>query len=158
LHNFELEKLIWTEDDFGKMGWHDATIWSSFSKIDDFEFILDLDYIFKWVKPSGGSEYFKYWVSPVTLVFKNVSSVKFDIDSQQGDIEVDDLLMEKPEVTPNGKFTSHIYRFVCHEGSIEIRATGFEMYVKQLPKLQGSQCFTLEERNGISFERECVAL
>ncbi|PKF60179.1 hypothetical protein CW745_16385 [Psychromonas sp. psych-6C06] len=155
---FNLEKLIWTESDFLEMGWHDSIIYSSFAKIDDYEFVLDLDYIFNRVKPELEGDSFNFWVSPVTMVFQNVSDIKVNIESQQGEIEVSDLLMESPELTPNGKYTSHIYRFECQQGSISLRATGFKMYVKQLPKFQSSYCLTLKDRNGITFVRECTAL
>lgn len=66
--------------------------------------------------------------------------------------------MENPELTPNGKFTSHTYRFECQEGEITVKATGFKMYVRQKPKLIQVQSLDLSERGGISFGRTLNAL
>ncbi|WP_152004712.1 hypothetical protein [Desulfoluna spongiiphila] len=136
------------------MGWHDASIWSMVSNAEQFEYLFDIDYIFKWVVPKENETYFKFWVAPVTMVFESAFDVKIDIESQQGLIEVAELHMEYPELTPNGKFTSHSYRFECQEGEISLKATGFKMYVRQKPKLIQGQSFELEERGGINFE--CV--
>lgn len=158
MSEYELEKEVWSENDFNVMGWHDASIWSMAPNSEQFEYLLDLDYIFKWVHPEEGETYFKFWVAPVTMVFENTSDVKIEIESQQGLIEVSDLHMEYPELTPNGKFTSHTYRFECQEGEILIKATGFKMYVRQKPKLIQGQSFKLEERGGVNFKRVINAL
>ena len=45
---YHLEKTIWTDTDFEQMNWHDCPI-HAFSFNDNFELLLDIDYIFKWV-------------------------------------------------------------------------------------------------------------
>jgi hypothetical protein len=155
---YELEKEVWSESDFDFMGWHDASIWSMVSNAEKFEYLFDIDYIFKWVDPKENETYFKFWVAPVTMVFENAFDVKIDIESQQGLIEVAELHMENPELTPNGKFTSHSYRFECQEGEISLKATGFKMYVRQKPKLIQGQSFEYEERGGVNFGRVLNAL
>ncbi len=70
MESCELEKSVWTEQDYEVMGWHDCRLWAMVADIDAFEFSLDLDYIFKWVQPGPGETYFKFWVCPVTMVFK----------------------------------------------------------------------------------------
>ncbi|RYY77219.1 MAG: hypothetical protein EOO52_07005 [Gammaproteobacteria bacterium] len=150
---YELEKNIWSEADFSIMGWHDASIWSMVPNSEKFEYLLDLDYIFKWVHPKENETYFKFWVAPVTMVFENAFDVKINIESRQGLIEVADLHKENPRLTPNGKFTTHTYRFECQEGEASIEATGFKMYVRQKPKLITGQSFNLEERGGVNFGR-----
>ncbi|MFB9867077.1 hypothetical protein [Vreelandella sulfidaeris] len=91
MSGFNLEKEVWSEADFDVMGRHDASIWSMVSNSEKFEYLLDLDYIFKWVHPKENEIYLKYWVSPVTMVFENAFDVKIDIESQQGLIEVGGL-------------------------------------------------------------------
>ncbi|MBK8454538.1 MAG: hypothetical protein WAQ53_02405 [Thiofilum sp.] len=144
MSTYELEKDIWSEADFSVMGWHDASIWSIIPNSEKFEYLLDLDYIFKWVHPNENETYFKFWVTPVTMVFENAFDVKIDIESQQGLIEVSDLYKEHPKLTPNRKFTTHTYRFECQEGEISVKATSFKMYVRQEPKLIQGQRFELE--------------
>jgi hypothetical protein len=150
---YTLDKAVWTDDDFDVMGWHDATIWSMLADTEAFEFMLDLDYIFKWVHPAEGEQYFTFWVAPVTMVFENVHAVKIDIESQQGSIEVADFHREDFQPTPNGKLTDNLYRFECQEGEISLRASSYRMYVRRSPVLLTGQSAGLEERNGISFGR-----
>jgi hypothetical protein len=68
-----------------------------------FEFLLELDYIFKWVHPVDGERYFRFWVAPVTMVFESAHTVRIDIESQLGDIEVADLFRESPETYSDGR-------------------------------------------------------
>lgn len=150
---YELEKAIWSEKDFKIMGWHDATIWAMVADTGNYEYALDLDYIFKWVHPKGADKYFKFWVAPVTMVFENADYIKIDIESRSGFIEVADLFMENPQLSPNKKFTSHDYRFECQEGEISLKATSFKMYVRQNPRFISGQCFDLKERGGVNFGR-----
>mgnify|MGYP001208824161 CR=1 FL=1 len=98
------------------MGRQDSIIWSSFANLEKYEFFLDLDYIFKWVNSKDEDNYFKFWVSPVTMVFENVYNIKFDTESRQGNIQVANLYIENPELTLNGKFTTNMFRFSCQEG------------------------------------------
>lgn len=149
--DYELEKQVWDDRDFGSMGWHDATVWSISPNPYAFEFRLDLDYIFSWVHPSAGETYFKFWVAPVTMVFENAHSIRVEIDSAQGTLEIDDLHREDPSRTPNGELVEHRYRFECQEGEISLRATGFRMYVRQKPLLLKRQSLDLTERRGIGF-------
>ena len=151
MDNYELAKAVWSEQDFGTMGWHDATIWAMVADTEEYEYSIDLDYIFKWVNPRGADIHFKFWVAPVTMVFENADYVKVDLESRGGSIEVADLFMENPQLSPNKKFTSYDYRFECQEGEISLQATSFKMYVRQSPKLISGQRFDLEERGGVNF-------
>ena len=46
---YQLEKSVWTDHDFEDMGWHDCKLFAiSFG--DNFQLLLDIDYIFKWVQ------------------------------------------------------------------------------------------------------------
>ena len=153
-----LEKTVWTHEDFEVMGWHDATIWSMHANVDDFEFLIDLDYIFEWIHPQENETYFKFRVVPVTMVFEFMHSVNFDIESAHGEFEVQDLFMENPTPTPDGKSTSYTFRFECQEGEISLKSTGFKMYVREEPKLMSQQRFGLIERGGINFNRSKNAL
>ena len=154
MEDYKLEKVVWTQDDFDVMGWHDSIIWSMLTNTADYEHLLDLDYIFEWVQPREDETYFKFWVAPVTMVFENAHDIKIGIESPQGGIERADLYMENPEITPNNKYTEHTYRFDCQEGVILLKATGYTMYVRQKPKLLDCQYIELDDRNGISFGRD----
>ena len=49
-----LEKAVWTDGDFDRMGWHDARVHAiAFHEDEDnAELLLDLDYIVRWI--AGG--------------------------------------------------------------------------------------------------------
>ena len=154
MESYQLEKECWDDSDFPEMGWHDATVWSFHGNPEQFEFLLDLDYIFKWVKPQGDESFFKFWVAPVTMVFNNAHGVVIDVKSPQGSIEIADLHRGDPETTPNGDSTQCAYRFDCQEGTISLAATGFQMFVRRVPELLDGHSFSLSERGGVGFERE----
>jgi len=93
---YDLEKKIWTEADFSRMGWHDAKVYAmaffSDTKTFDNELIFDLDYIFQWLNPAPPSPNFSFWIAPCTLVFKNVYRLKIDLDAQPpNSFDVEDL-------------------------------------------------------------------
>jgi hypothetical protein len=46
VETFKLEKPIWTEEDFEIMGWHDSKVWGLLANPDEWEYLIDLDYIF----------------------------------------------------------------------------------------------------------------
>jgi hypothetical protein len=158
METYKLEKPVWTQVDFNVMGWHDSKVWGILANTDEWELLVDLDYIFKWVHPKGEEKYFKCWVAPVTMVFENVYDVKMNIESEQGEIEVADLHMENPRKTKNGKFTEYTFRFECQEGEITLSATGYKMYVRQKPRLLQGQQLEFTERGGVNFGRELAEL
>lgn len=155
---YRLEKPLWTADDFEVMGWHDSRLWAMVADEERFEFAMDLDYIFNWVHPGPDETYFKFWVAPVTMVFENAYDVTINIESRQGGIEVADLHREDSKPAPNGALTDYRFRFECQEGEISLRATGYRLYVRSEPRLMQAQCFSLEERGGISVERRVFAV
>jgi hypothetical protein len=150
---YQIEKYVWSDEDFEVMGWHDASLWSMYADPEAFEFMFDLDYIFKWVDPEPGETYFKFWVCPVTMVFANVSDVIINIESQQGAIEVADLLRTPLGLSPNGEFEQYAFHFECQEGQLSLKAAGFKMYVRQAPVLQEQQSLEFTTRGGVSFGR-----
>lgn len=157
MDSYKLEKSVWSDDDFTLMGWHDATLWSMATNPDAYEFLIDLDYIFKWVSPAIGETYYKFWVAPATMIFENASAIQIDIESDLGAIEVADLHRGESTLTPNGKFRERAYQFECQEGEVKLLATGFKMIVRKQPILLDSQSLGFEARGGISFARAaCV--
>ncbi|WP_444915408.1 hypothetical protein ACJJI5_03940 [Microbulbifer sp. EKSA008] len=154
MHTYELKKKIWSENDFSIMGWHDSKIWGFLADTENFEFMIDLDYIFQWIHPRKGETYFKFWVAPVTMVFENAYDILLDIESRQGELEVADLHMVNERKTKNGRFDEHDFRFDCQEGEFKISATGFKMYVRKAPILQSRKALNYKLRGGINFSRE----
>lgn len=153
---YQLEKALWTSDDFERMGWHDARVWAMTACEEVGALFLDLDYIFLWVAPERRKEIYRFWVAPVTMVFKGAFEIEIDIKSQNGAIQVDDLHRTDPR--QEGANTSYRFEFKCHEGAISLRAADYQFYVRSKPRLISEQWLSLEERGGISVERRAVEL
>lgn len=154
-----LEKWVWTEDDFEQMGWHDARIYAFAFVPEEFEFVLDIDYILEWVDPAAGETYFKFWVAPATLVFENVHELVINLepDGSYNDIGIQDLSRDEPQSPLNAE---HIMRdvewrwlFDCLAGEISLRSIGYKQYFRREPTFGISQELGLEARGGFSFHR-----
>jgi hypothetical protein len=154
---YELVKPVWTQEDFKVMGWHDSKVWGVLANPGEWEYWVDLDYIFKWVRPEENENYFKFWVAPVTMVFENAYDIRLDIESPQGEIEVADLHMENPRKTKNDNSMEYTFRFECQEGDISLSATGYKLYVRKKPRLLQVWHLDFMQRGGVHFGRELTS-
>jgi hypothetical protein len=154
--SYQLEKSLWTNNDFELMGWHDSPVYAISFK--DFGFHLDIDYIFKWVKPEKEEIYFKFWISPCTLIFENVSEMKFDFSlSVPSNLIISDITRINEQPTPNSKFIEYDWVIeVFDEGNITFKSTGYQQHVRQTPILTDNQEVDLETRGGISFNKTSI--
>jgi len=153
---YKLEKIVWSDDDFERLGWHDATIHALAFGPGDFVLSLDIDYIFKWVEPSPGQEFFRFWVAPCTMVFQNAYDITLEADSYGGPVlSVDDLQRSEARPPKNaayiGKDSEWLWTFECHHGELSLRAVGFQLYVRRPPVLSKTQSLGVTERGGYSF-------
>lgn len=146
-----IPKPIWTEQDFEQMGWHDVNIYGFiFYPVSDArtDLIFDIDYIFKWVKPSSLGQFFSFWVSPCTLKFEDIFDLKMEIDRYKGitnvlDIDYLELINVENDI--------YEWNIELHQGYISFKSSGFKQFVRQKPIFGNGQFLSLEERNGISF-------
>lgn len=150
---YQLEKPVWTDLDFENMGWHDSKLFAlSFGN--NYEFLFDIDYIFKWVQRG---KTFRFWVSPCTLVFENVHDVEIQIDETAEGINIDEIRRDNPQRAKNTEFIKIVTEFDwtldTQQGAIYFKSTGFKQYVRKNPKYMHGQYFELSERGGISFEK-----
>ncbi|MFE3864499.1 hypothetical protein ACFXPT_29190 [Streptomyces goshikiensis] len=100
-----LSKSVWSDADFEAMGWHDATVHGlSVQPTNDIlpRFLLDLDYIVRWVHPVPPATHFSFWISPATLVFEGVFDLQGDLDFQglAVDLEIDGVHRLVPDDAP----------------------------------------------------------
>ncbi|HMJ69737.1 MAG TPA: hypothetical protein VK508_12625 [Cyclobacteriaceae bacterium] len=127
--SYELEKWIWNEDDFTKMGWHDATVYGM--KLDG-DLVLDLDYIFQWNQPEVEGFYFTFWVAPCTLIFHSATDLSFELTQPIGGdrwIEIDDIDLAEHE--GRKKWT-----IITQQGDISFYAKSFKQLVRRRPTYQ----------------------
>jgi hypothetical protein len=138
--DYILEKQIWTDDDFEQMGWHDCNIYRMQLEKD---LVFDIDYILKWNKPDLDGLPFTFWIAPVTLVFKAVQHLSFELDygfSQH--FEINDIDRD-----------GNNWTIATQQGDIRFASEGFEQYMRQQPFFSFGQEISYIERNGYSLER-----
>ena len=149
-------KWLWTEADFEIMGWHDARIHAVAFLEETFEFALDIDYIFEWVKPVPPAEHFTFWLSPCTLVFENVSELAIDL-APYDDLSIDDISRGESLIPRNaeviGKTVEWLWNVGCHGGTISMRAAGYKQHVRTAPRHLTRQSIPISDRGGISFSQ-----
>jgi hypothetical protein len=154
---YTLQKVVWTEEDFDVMGWHDCRI-HAISFGDNFELLFDIDYIFQWVMEEDP---FNFWVSPCTLVFENAYDIQFDIEQLTGGMNIYDIAKELPTIPKNAEYINRELQFVwsiqLHEGVIQFKSIGYKQYVRRWPVSRTGQSFGLAERGGISFEKTMLS-
>ena len=132
-------KNTWTDDDFSEMGWHDNYIHSIIFPGNDYTMTFDIDYIFKWELVKEKNLY-NFWISPVLLMFKNVSNLKIDIDFENSiGLDIVELKRVNSRPSPNGKLTIQDYIINTDKGLITFESTGFVQKVKKQPIFTSSQ-------------------
>lgn len=152
---YQLEKSIWTEADFDRMGWHDVLVHAITFAPERYEFILDIDYIFAWVEPEPPSPGYSFWISPATLVFRNIWDFNADFGDPLG-LQIMHVARDGARVPKNSNFvdgTEWTWTLDLFQGGITFASTGFDQYTRRKPVRLSSQQFSLEERGGISFAR-----
>jgi hypothetical protein len=152
---YVLEKWLWTEADFERMGWHDSRIHAVAFLSEPLELAFDIDYILQWVQPSE-DQYYRFWVAPATLVFQNVYELKLELEPFEAvdiaDIHRDDL--RKPRNAEFiGRDAGWRWRIETHDGDITFRAAGYEQHFRRAPIFGRFQSLDLPMRGGFSFER-----
>ena len=145
----ELTKSVWTDADFDVMGWHDAHLHCFSVLPESWELVMDLDYIAKWVHPEEGETYFRFWVSPVTLVFADLQhlDVRIQMDALC-EIDVLDLHREPGERDGDWRWSVEL-----GPGEISFNSTGFKQFFRKEPMLVDRQMLTHAERGGLSYAR-----
>lgn len=152
-----LEKYEWNTSDFERMGWHDATIYAVAFESERYEVSLDVDYIFEWVQPSSGEDFFRFWVSPCTIVFHNVYDFELDGPWPGSAFQIDGVRRENARRPRNadhiGADNEWQWTIEGHHGGISFWSTGFVQHVRRAPALVAAQALDLVARGGVSFAR-----
>ena len=154
----EIEKSIWTHEDFEMMGWHDSMIYSMCFEKDENawtgDLIFDIDYIFKWVHPDKEGDPFSFWVAPCTLIFEEAFGLKINLttaDYSLEGLEISDLKLIKKE--RQGSVDRFHWVIELQHGEIEFVSNGLKQVVRKKPLHVQGQQLTLKERGGISFDK-----
>ena len=138
---YELEKRIWTDTDFDKMGWHDNHIYK-IRLTEDLE--MDIDYILKWNQPDLNGLPFTFWIAPATLVFKNIKNLAFEFGiGLENCFEIEEIERED----------DNQWIIITRQGDIRFTSTGYEQCIRQEPSFQFGQTISYIERYGYSLDR-----
>jgi len=153
---FELTKSIWTENDFDEMGWHDVHIHALAFATSDHELLMDVDYMFAWVDPEPPSKHYTFWMSPCTLIFRNVHSFTANIEWGLG-LEISHVSRDEKRIPNNADHIKETeewkWVFECQEGCFSFFSTGYNQITRREPIKATSQVFSWAERGGVSFDR-----
>jgi hypothetical protein len=157
---FKLDKSIWTQADFEEMCWHDVKIYGlTIEKSEDnwtADFVLDIDYIFKWVKPIPPKHTYTFWVAPCTLIFKECFDLHIDIKTDGSGldlIEIADLNLKSKIEQEKNKFV-YEWTIELQAGKISLKSYGLTQIVRKQPSHVQGQVLFLDKRGGINFGRK----
>jgi hypothetical protein len=157
---YNLEKTIWTQDDFEKMGWHDSNVYGFIFERNSEKFtsdiVFDLDYIFEWIQPTEPEKYFSFWIAPCTLIFKDAFDLKIDIEIGQAEFELEIADLHLIAKTKNENEDIYEWNLEFQQGNISLKSHGFEQIVRKNAIYSNEQILDLEKRGGISFSRQAA--
>lgn len=153
--NDALDKALWTHADFGTMGWHDATVHAIafHENDDDAEFLLDLDYIVRWIDPQPPTEHFTFLVAPATLVFENVWSLEGELGAHRTLLQILDIHRREPENERHRNSGVQPWTIDGDFFELGFLASGYRQHFRARPIETVSQRLSLGERGGISFDQ-----
>lgn len=156
-NEYEMEKWVWTDADFQQISWHDSPIYAFAFLAGSNEFVLDIDYILRWVQPTQDEAHFNFGVFPATLVFENACDIKFDLKTRYGiRIDIQKIDRRNPKVFEAGFLAgTNEWHWVieAQEGEISLDATGYKQFFRKKPFFQREQTLESDNRNRVSFYR-----
>lgn len=159
-NTYDLEKSLWTHHDFDVMGWHDAQIHGVAIYSDVFELTFDIDYIFQWVDPVPPESWYRFWISPCTLVFEYVYDCRFNIELDFGEgLEIADINRSEEKVLEAGDFVGRsdwLWQVETQQGDICFRSLGYKQYVRSSPMYTQRQWLDRNPESPISFARVTI--
>ena len=153
---YNLDKWICTTDDFEKMCWYDCKIHSVAFDEFNYKLLFDIDYIFKWEGPESDG-YYRFWISPVTLIFENVYDIDINLDFGLGTI-IENLERTNPSKPLNSDYIKKDIEWEwiieTKNGRIGFKSVGYSQYIRKAPVYKMAQEIGFEERGGYSFAVE----
>ena len=156
--SYILEKDIWTENDFEKMGWHDATIYGFVIEKNHGTFtadlVFDIDYIFDWIHPVEPEIYFSFWIAPCTIVFKEAFDLKIDIEIGFAEFEFEVADLHLVNKSKDSEREVYEWNLELQQGNFFFKSYGFDQIVRKKPIYAKEQILKIEERGGICFNRQ----
>jgi hypothetical protein len=133
--------MIWTENDFEVMSWHDNMVHSIGFPKKDLRLSIGLDYILEWKRISETNKY-QFLVAPAILEFFNVLNLKISLRfGEYTGLYIDEIERKNERKSPNGQCLVFDYIIVTDRGKIEFFSTGFQQKLTDVPKGTNSQIY-----------------
>lgn len=145
------DKDVRTDDDFGVMSWHDASLHAI--AVEEMEespgrVLFDLDYVLEWISPSRPGKQFTFRVAPATLVFEPAWDLRGDVTLVGLSFVLSIIAITRSEPDEHG------FRHWVVDGNefrLEFDARGFTQYLRRAPVVGPFQRLSREERGAPSF-------
>jgi len=147
------QRREWTDLDFESLSWHDNQIHAlrlrNPREAYDFDVLLDIDHILKWIESPDGT--FRFLIAPAILTFHNVLNLdcRFALTYKEH-ITISRIDREGIVLRPGGDVGPRWYRWRVHlqpdasgPGLISFEATGFTLKLTKDPI--ESSCSWLED-------------
>ncbi len=152
-------KTIWTDADFEDMNWHDNVVHalSIIPKEYDYELLLDIDYIFDWVKPEPPHNYYSFVVAPATLSFTGVWDIETNIATRKSVLEpliISEIRRANQRNVNNDDYILWDWVIILEQGTIKFTAPCYSQYIRRNPKHYETHVLEVEHRGPISFSKE----
>jgi len=152
-------KTIWTERDFDVMNWHDNVIhgFSILAKDQEYELLLDIDYIFDWIQPVPPDNYYSFVVAPATLSFADVWDIQTDIATRKSVLEslrILDIQRLNQRIFEHSNFTTWEWIITLVQGTIKFTSSGYSQYIRRKPMPYETHILEDDQRGPISFSKE----
>jgi hypothetical protein len=151
----KLQKIVWAEEDFDQMDWHDSAIHGISFLADSWELVFDIDYLLEWVSEEAVGSTVDFWVAPATLVFEGVNGLKTNFEIWTGSPLTPSIMNISRSNQRESNLAGNPWKWTIQfeRGQMEFHATGFKQFIRANPVFQGDQSIPLEKRGGVSFER-----
>lgn len=149
--SFALEKSSWSQDDYERLSWSDATVHALAFDSDRRRLLFDVDHVFGFEEPAEGEDSFRFWVAPCTLVFRDVDAIESRLATPDATgLRV--AALARSELAPNPDGTPRWrWSLDCDQGDVSFGASGFEQRVRRPPTLEYEPGLSLGARGGVSF-------
>lgn len=148
-----MHKEMFNTDEFEAMEWHDCKIYAIAFDETNFLLLIDIDYIFEWIKSETGGNY-NFKVSPAILVFENVWNLNIDIDSSLS-LDIDEISRSNPRPPKNAESIKKEFEYdwiiQLQQGELSFSSVGFKQIIKKEPIIIDRQNIGLGDRGGIDF-------
>jgi hypothetical protein len=138
------------------ISFHDCKVYAFGYDEKNNQFLLDVDYISsEWILEKNG--YYSFNIVPSTFVFENAWDIEINIS--MGDaLIIDEITRDNPKLKNFDGFPENTkeydWKIEFLQGEINFKSISFSIYQRQKEITQKSRLLTMDDRRGISLQKE----